>query len=513
MGFLGAIEMTSPVASDDRADDVLIIGAGPAGLTAGYVLTRDSDLSVRILEAHPTLVGGISRTETHQDCLIDIGGHRFFTKSREVEALWREILPRDFLPRPRLSRIHYRGKLYGYPLRAMQAMWNLGPIESSLCLFSYLRARLRPIEPALTFADWVTNHFGARLFRMFFKSYTEKVWGMSCDAISADWAAQRIKGLDLGQAIWSGMRRSLGLGAAKSGTIKTLTESFHYPRRGPGMMWQEAAARIGSQSGQIEHGLTVSALTWDAERKLWTVTATDAAGALHEFRARRIVSSAPMSELVPAVRPLPETASLASRLKYRGFLMVAIVLDAPPGFADNWIYIHDPELTVGRIQNFAAWSDEMVPAGKSCLGLEYFCAEGGPLWNLDDEALVALASRELAALGLADTAQIRSGRVIRQPKAYPVYDAHYRHIVAAVRAEFAERYPTLHFVGRNGMHKYDNQDHAMMTAMLTAANILAGYEKFDVWQVNEDAEYHEEQGEQVSGASGLRAVPSLVAGE
>jgi len=499
---------------DTRADDVLIVGAGPAGLTAGYMLTRDTDLAVRIVEAHPTLVGGISRTESHLDCLIDIGGHRFFTKSPAVEALWREILPDGFLPRPRLTRIFYRRKFYNYPLSALETLRNLGPWESALCVASYVRARLRPIAPERSFADWVANRFGARLFGMFFKSYTEKVWGMRCEEISADWAAQRIKNLDLWQAAMSGLRRSLGLRARSGPVIKTLVERFNYPQRGPGMMWRAAADKIAARGGTIELGLRATEFSWDAAAGMWSVTVEDRDGLQRLYRARHVISSAPMSELVAAVRPAARTVAQASRLRYRDFMIVALVIDGKPDFPDNWIYVHDPNLRVGRVDNFAVWTDEMAPPGRACLGFEYFSTQGDAMWRMDDEALIALATRELADLGLAGGSRVIGARVIRQLKAYPVYDAAYRDIVAAVRTEFAERFPTLHFVGRNGMHKYNNQDHAMMTAMLTAENIVAGRAKFDVWNVNEDAQYHEEeQTETRSGAGGLRAVPTLLPGE
>ena len=493
--------------------NAIIIGAGPAGLTAGYLLTKAGMGGVLVLEESPTHVGGISRTESHDGFLFDIGGHRFFSKSEEVEALWRELLPDDFIECPRKSRILYRGKLYDYPLNAGQALMNLGLVESTACVLSYLRARLFPNREPRSFHDWVANQFGERLFGIFFRTYTEKVWGMSCDEISADWAAQRIKGLSLGVAIAGAVRKSLRLGATSGAAAKTLVETFRYPRRGPGMLWDAAADSIRSRGGTILLGQSVRGLSWDAAGGLWEVSAVDAAGRTTSWKARHVISSAALRDLVPAIVPPLAAANDAKTLKYRDFLTVALFLRTPPAFDDNWIYVHEPGVKVGRIQNFGSWSAEMVPAaGQGCLGLEYFCFEGDGLWSSPDEALIALATSELETLGLAKPGQIAGGRVVRQPRAYPVYDEGYKTAVDRVRAELAERFPTFHPVGRNGLHKYNNQDHAMMTAMLTVRNILGSDRLYDVWQVNEDAFYQEEisLAEASSGASGVRLVPQAL---
>jgi len=364
----------------------------------------------------------------------------------------------------------------------------------------------------------VANQFGERLFSIFFKTYTEKVWGMSCDEISADWAAQRIKGLDLMEAVGAALRKSLKPGGSARGRdgrpIKTLIEQFDYPRRGPGMMWEAAADRIRAQGGRIHMGHTLSRITRE-DAGTYCVEARTADGATIRLRAPHVISSAPLTELVQALdRPLA-AAPAAAKLRYRDFITVALIVDRQDLFEDNWIYIHDPSVRVGRIQNFRSWSPEMVPDPRlACLGLEYFCFEGDGLWESDDEALIALAKRELARIGLAREAECIDGCVVRQTKAYPVYDADYRQHVETVRAELAECYPGLHPVGRNGMHKYNNQDHAMMTAMLTVRNILAGDTLYDVWQVNEDAEYHEagETGRHAALDS-IRHVPEAVGGQ
>jgi protoporphyrinogen oxidase len=476
--------------------DVLIVGAGPAGLTAGYLLTQEGSKRTIVLEASSEYVGGISRTERHNGYLFDIGGHRFFSKSKVVEDLWQEILPNDFLDRPRSSRILYKSKFYSYPLRAFEALANLGIFESTLCVLSYMKARLLPVKNPTTFHQWVANQFGERLFGIFFKTYTEKVWGMSCDALSADWAAQRIKGLNLATAIIAALRKSVGGGApsGKDGkVVKTLIESFRYPRKGPGMMWEAAKSKVIAQGGEVLMGTVATSFVWRSEEGLWEVVAHQADGTDLTLRARDVISTAPLRDVVCSISPEPKCKRKVSSLGYRDFITVAIMLGTRPTFNDNWIYIHDPSVKVGRVQNFTSWSPEMVPdRDAGCLGLEYFCFEGDALWTMTDEAMIDMAIGELETLGLTTRAQVRGGRVVRQPKAYPVYDSEYKAIVDDIKQEFAVDYPQIHFVGRNGMHKYNNQDHAMMTAMLTVKNILAGETQYDVWLVNEDAEYHEE---------------------
>jgi len=484
--------------------DVFVIGAGPAGLTAAYCLTKEAR-SVLVIERDPLYVGGISRTVDYKGFLFDIGGHRFFSKSQEVVALWQEILPDDFITRPRLSRIYYNGKFFAYPLKAFEALLKLGVFTSAACMISYAYAKIFPTPGARTFHDWVRNQFGERLFQIFFKTYTEKVWGMSCDEISADWAAQRIKGLDLATAVMNGLKRSLRLDrnadrAGQSGgeTVKTLIESFQYPRKGPGMMWQAAARKITAQGGRILMDRELVALEFDAARNYWRIEAAAADGERETYTARHVVSSAPLRELVERITPTPISLLHARALRYRDFLTVALMVRKDELFPDNWIYIHDPSVKVGRVQNFRSWSPEMVPDGMSCLGLEYFCFEGDDLWSAADGDLIALAKKEVAQIGLVSPHEVVDACVVRQAKAYPVYDEDYRDNVAAIRLDLETSYPTLHVIGRNGMHKYNNQDHAMMTAMLTARNITAGARLYDVWNVNEDAEYHE------AGESGVR---------
>jgi protoporphyrinogen oxidase len=481
--------------------DVFVIGAGPAGLTAAYCLTKENP-SVIVIEKDPVYVGGISRTVSYKGFSFDIGGHRFFSKSKEVVDLWREILPDDFIARPRLSRIYYGGKFYSYPLNGLEALRNLGVVESAACVLSYLQAKAFPIAAPATFHDWVRNQFGERLFSIFFKTYTEKVWGMSCDEISADWAAQRIKGLDLRVAILNALTRSLNRKPAApadgQNVVKTLIETFQYPRKGPGMMWEAAARKIQARGGKLLMGRELHALAFDDKSRTWRIDVATAAGECETYTARHVISSAPVRELVNKISPIPPSVFHARALRYRDFLTVALMVNKPDLFPDNWIYIHDPAVQVGRVQNFRSWSPELVPDGMSCLGLEYFCFEGDGLWTASDAALIDLAKAEIAKIGLVSAADVTDGCVVRQPKAYPVYDEAYRDNIQMVRLDLEHSYPTLHLVGRNGMHKYNNQDHAMMTAMLTARNILAGERLYDPWNVNEDAEYHE------AGGSGVR---------
>ena len=482
--------------------DVFVIGAGPAGLTTAYCLTKHSP-SVIVIEKDPLYVGGISRTVRYGNFLFDIGGHRFFSKAKEIVDLWQEILPDDFITRSRLSRIYYGGKFYSYPLNAFEALRNLGIFTSMACMLSYAYAKTTPIVSPHSFHDWVRNQFGERLFQIFFKTYTEKVWGMSCDDISADWAVQRIKGLNLLVTVMNALRRSFGYKRktvlANGEVVKTLIESFQYPRKGPGMMWESAAVKIRERGGRILMGRELIELAYDNGQKLWSIDVVTTAGKRERYSARHVVSSAPVRELVQKLNPKPISLLHARALRYRDFITVALMINKPDLFPDNWIYIHDPSVKVGRVQNFRSWSPEMVPAGMTCLGLEYFCFEGDDLWNLPDEDLIALAKHEIARIGLVAATDVVDACVVRQPKAYPVYDDCYRDNLTMIRLDLEKSYPSLHLVGRNGMHKYNNQDHAMMTAILTARNILAGERVYDIWQVNEDAEYHE------AGASGAKA--------
>ena len=485
----------------DRRFKAIIVGAGPAGLTAAYELSKQGQ-SALVLESDPQYVGGISRTVAYHGYRFDIGGHRFFSKSREVEDLWTEILGSDMLQRPRSSKIYYRAKFYSYPLKPFEALSKLGLLESALCVLSFLKAKINPTPHPKSFEDWVVNQFGERLFRIFFKTYTEKVWGMSCKEISADWAAQRIKGLSLASAVKNAILPKRKPKDRKQ-VVKTLIDTFRYPRLGPGMMWETCAEKVRAMGGVVLLGRGVTGCQWDAAARQWGVTARTTDGKFEQYRAEHLVSSMPVRQLVSQIEPrLPEPVLRAGNsLRYRDFLTIGLILKERNRFSDNWIYIHDPNVKVGRVQNYKSWSPEMVPNPEfCCYGLEYFCFDGDGLWTSPDEDLKALARKEIEQVGLGAATDVVDGCVIRQAKAYPVYDDDYREHVEVIRQALAAHCPNLHLVGRNGMHKYNNQDHAMMTAMLAARNIVAGENIYDVWCVNEDGEYHE------SGSAGQQIV-------
>ncbi len=470
-----------------REHDVVVVGAGPAGLTAAYQLTKHG-IPVRVFEADD-VVGGISRTVERDGWRFDIGGHRFFTKVGAVEALWHEILPdEDFLLRPRMSRIYYGGKFYDYPLRAFNALGNLGPVEALRCVLSYLWVRVRPPRDQGSFEGWVAARFGWRLYRKFFKTYTEKVWGVDATEIQADWAAQRIKNLSLGKAVLNSL-----LPRHNQKDITSLIEEFQYPRLGPGMMWERARDVLESTGVEVLMNTPITTIRLDGGGAVAVTAKLD--GEARSYKCTEVISSMPISQLVRAVDPPAprEVLAAADDLGYRDFLTVALVVPERCGFPDNWIYVHSPDVLLGRIQNFGSWSPYLVKEGRTCLGLEYFVFEGDGLWAMDDDDLIALGGQELAQLGLIEAGQVERGYVVRMPKAYPVYDEKYRENVETIRRWLEEAAPNVHPVGRNGMHKYNNQDHSMYTAMLTVENILGAHH--DIWAVNVEEEYHEQRDE------------------
>jgi protoporphyrinogen oxidase len=482
--------MPSPETSPP--DPVVVIGAGPAGLTAAYQLGKQGRRSV-VLEADD-IVGGISRTPERDGWRFDIGGHRFFTKVRPVEELWHEILPdEDFLLRPRMSRIFYKGRFYDYPLKAGNALRNLGLIEAFLCVMSYVWARVRPPRDQDSLEGWVAARFGWRLYRTFFKTYNEKVWGVPASEIKADWAAQRIKNLSLWKAVVNAL-----LPKRNQKEITSLIEEFQYPKHGPGMMWERATELVQQQGSEVRMRTRVVAVHREDGRAVAVSAEHD--GRITRVPASDVISSMPISELVMAMDPpAPEEVQQAAKgLSYRDFLTVALVVPASASFPDNWIYIHAPEVKMGRIQNFGSWSPFMIKDGRTCLGLEYFVFEGDELWSSPDADLIALGTRELEALGLVGPGQVETGYVVRMPKAYPVYDEGYDDRVDTIRGWLASEVPNVHPVGRNGMHRYNNQDHSMYTAMLTVENIVNG-SHHDVWSVNVEAEYHEEASTPATG--------------
>jgi protoporphyrinogen oxidase len=470
-----------------RDKPTVVLGGGPAGLTAGYLLAKHG-LPVVVLEAEDQ-VGGIAKTAVRDGYRFDLGGHRFFTKVKEVDNLWHEIMREEFLERPRMSRIYWRdrkgrAKFLDYPLRGPDVMKKLGPIDLTKALLSYLWAAIKPKGREETYEEWVANRFGRYLFNQFFKSYTEKVWGVPTSEIRSEWAAQRIKNLSFFRAAWSAFFGN------KDNKVTSLIDRFNYPRYGPGQMWETMTDDIGRLGGQVLLEHKVTKIEFEGERCA-RVHVGDKV-----FEASAVISSLPLRNVVGMAEPhpKPEVLAAAKGVRYRDFLTVSLVLDGEDLFPDNWIYIHDPKVTVGRIQNFRSWSPWMVPdPSKACVGLEFFCFQGDDLWEMDDDKLIQLGMRELEQLGLARKEQFEFGFVTRVPKAYPMYDAEYAERVSAIRS-WLDGLDNFIQVGRNGLHRYNNSDHSMLTSMRAVDNLVKGTDH-DIWAVNAESVYHEEDEE------------------
>lgn len=520
----------------------VIIGAGPAGLTAAYELvSKSSGIRVIVLEKSHRM-GGLSCTVEHKGNRIDIGGHRFFSKSDRVMQWWREMIPLESLPegkakityqrasrdvdlassgpdpeqedlvmllRQRRSRIYYLRQFFDYPISlSLDTLTKLGLLRTIRIGLSYARTILFPIRNPKNLEEFFISRFGKELYLTFFKSYTEKVWGASCRDISAEWGAQRIKGLSITKAIWhflkSSVRRDTSL--EQKSVETSLIEQFLYPKLGPGQMWDEVARRVTAKGGEIRTGCRVERLLATGDQIRQVVAIDEESGEEMIIDADYIFSTMPIRDLIDGLSPAapPEVLEISRGLVYRDFLTVGLLLEGlkisepdengQPGLIrDNWIYIQEPDVLVGRLQIFNNWSPYMVadPA-KVWVGLEYFCNESDDLWNRSDEDLVALAGEELARIEIIDGDQVLDGVVIRVPKTYPAYFGTYPRFDEL--REYVDRYSNLFLVGRNGMHKYNNQDHSMLTAMLAVENILAGRtDKANLWSVNAEQEYHEEK--------------------
>ena len=536
------------------ADRTIVIGAGPAGLTAAYELQQAGRGDIAIFDADAQ-VGGLSKTVVHQGNRIDIGGHRFFSKSDWVMRWWLDKLPlastddaatlssndhaflayqgmRRALPlhdevrgaddagmliRDRLSRILFDGKLFAYPLKIdVATAWKLGPFACAMYAISYIKARALPVKPEVTLEDFFINRFGRRLYRRFFKTYTEKVWGRACKDISAAWGAQRVKGLSISRAIVHALRRIIHSRRAASKT--SLIEHFLYPKFGPGQMWETVAERVTVAGAGLRLSTRVSGLKL-ADRRITEVETEDLASGHRTWHAAgEVISTMPIRELVAAIDgDVPaRVREVADALEYRDFMTVGLLyrkLDrieakAIPGRAsvpDNWIYIQEPDVKVGRLQIFNNWSPYLVQHPEHVwVGLEFFCAEGDALWSSSDADMIALAKREMRQIGMADPAECLDAMVLRMPKAYPGYYGAYEHF-DEVRA-FLDGIENLWCIGRNGMHRYNNQDHSMLSAKRAVEAIVAGsHDKSAIWAVNIDDAYHEET-DRPADAQGSRLI-------
>jgi protoporphyrinogen oxidase len=480
---------------------VVVIGAGPAGLTTAYELGKNG-VSSLILEAGKQ-VGGISQTVNYRDFRFDIGGHRFFSKVPMVNDLWHEILGDNFLLRPRISRIYYNNCFFDYPLKATNALAGLGPVEALLVCFSYAKTKIFPNTKEENFEHWVINRFGARLYQIFFKTYTEKVWGIPCSEISADWAAQRIKNLSLKEAVLNAL-----LGARDGKIVTSLIEEFHYPRFGPGMMWERCEELVEGLGSQTLKGIKVERIH-HRHGRVESVSGRTSSGERINFEGSHFVSTMPLRELIGAMDPQPpeKVVQAAQGLRYRDYLTVVLVVNREDVFPDNWIYIHSPEVRMGRMQNYKNWSPYMVPdPSRTSLGLEYFLWDKDEEWTWSNDRLIDFGTRECAQIGLINPEDVEDGTVVRMEKAYPVYDHQYQDNVQTVR-QFLETFSNFQTIGRNGLHRYNNQDHSMVTGVYAAGNIMG--ETNDVWAVNTEKEYHEE-GRGAQSKAGDRMVPTRV---
>jgi protoporphyrinogen oxidase len=463
---------------------IIIMGGGPSGLAAGLELIKNGH-EVIIFEADAQ-VGGISRTVNYNGYYFDIGGHRFFTKEEEVNKLWEEVMPQDFLIRPRLSRIFYNNKFFYYPLKPWNALVNVGLLDSLAIMFSYLGARLKYYlgqkKPAANFEEWVSERFGNKLFKIFFKTYTEKVWGISTTELGADWAAQRIKGLSLSGAIKDAFFPS-------KNKLTSLIEEFRYPKYGVGMMYDKMAEKFEALGGKIALNSPIVKINKNDNIIESVVVGTKDGEII--AKADNYISSIPLTQLAQITNPAPdqEIIDALGKLRFRAFITVCLILDVKDSFEDNWIYIHSPEVKVGRIQNFKRWSPYMVPdENKTTLGLEYFCFVGDDLWNLSQDELIKLAKKELQTIGLGQEAEVSDGMVVKLKYVYPVYQIGYKEPMEKI-IKYVSKFQNLQIIGRGGIFRYDNMDHAILTGLYAARNIMGA--SYDILNINTEEEYHE----------------------
>jgi len=462
----------------------VIVGGGPAGISAALRLA-EQQIPCLLLEKDDQ-VGGLCKTVQYQGFRCDIGGHRFFTKNQAIQAIWEKTLGEEFLVRQRISRIYYRGKFFYYPLRVGNALSGLGPAESVKIILSYLKSQVFPIRPEVSFADWVSNRFGRVLFNIFFKTYTEKVWGIPCTPLSADWAAQRIRNLSLGRALYN------ALGIKSGGRVASLIDNFHYPRLGPGQMYEDMSRRLTEQGGEVRTGREVVEIRHQHQKVTHLLTRRDGEDQLTP--CSHCFSSMPITELVLRMSPRApeEVLEAAGRLRYRSIITVNLLFKTKTALPDNWIYLHSPEVAAGRLQLYENWSPSMVPRpGTSSAGFEYFCFEGDSFWGLSDAELIEIARQDQARLNFYQPVDWLDGFVVRYAKAYPMYEDGYEKHLGQLKAWLAQ-FPNLFCIGRYGQFRYNNMDHSMLTGILAVRAMLG--EEVDPWEVNAEGEYLEEKG-------------------
>lgn len=465
---------------------VIIIGAGPAGLTSGLILARNG-YSVQVYESDPEYVGGLSKTVQHKGFRIDIGGHRLYSKDSTVQKFWQDILKDNLLVRKRMSRIFYKQKFLKYPIKPIDILINVNPIESFSFLTSYLKSRLTFKKKLHNFENWIIANFGEKLYLAFFKSYTEKVWGMECTEISSDWAVQRINNLNIITLLKSFALDCFGIRDRK---VKSLIDEFEYPIHGPGMLWEKVKDEIEALGGQVILGKRVSQSYYDDASSQWSIQLSDGT---QSICGDHLINTAPLKEFLLNVQSEKINAIKddLNAFRHRAFITIAIMFKGKNGFSDNWIYINDNRVKVGRIQNYGNWSPYMVPGEDYvCYGMEYFCEKGDELWTKSDDDFFALALKELEVLNLPYAKEELDFKIIRCPNAYPVYDLTYAERLQRIK-KFTDQFPSLHLIGRSGLHRYNNQDHSIKTAMIVCENIQADEKKLDPWRINQDAEYLE----------------------
>jgi protoporphyrinogen oxidase len=460
--------------------EVIVIGAGPAGLAAAYELTKldkDKKYKITILEKD-TQVGGLAKTLKFKGYRFDLGGHRFYTKFPEIDKFYKTFLGKEMLKRDRLSRIYYQRKFYNYPLSATNALKNLGLMKAEKIFLSWLKRQFHRYKNEQTFDEWVSNRFGDELFKIFFKSYTEKVWGIKTSKLSADWASQRIQNFNLLRAVFEAIFK------IHSGSKTTITK-FYYPKLGPGMLYESLKEKILKKGVNVIFGREVEG--FEIKNKKIQALIVKKAGKTEKITADIVISTLPFNKLVLYLKPDFRLKKQIKNLRFRNFITVNLIIKSNP-FPDQWIYIHEPEVKVGRIQNFRNWSPYMKnPTGDNTpIGMEYFCGEGDFLWNLSDKQLLTLAKKELREIGLIkDETEVIEGFVYKVENAYPIYDVDYQTPYISSR-KFIEEFDNLYLCGRGGLFRYNNQDHSILTGFYVARNIVAGINKYNVWDVGGD---------------------------